>query len=92
MRNLSLVVEELIVQIAGHYRKVQQDIPIHIYVEQSETENSVSLELTYEGDAFDPTENGDELSLLIIKNMTSELSYQYTRGSENNVNHIHSII
>ena len=92
MRNLSLVVEELIVQIASHYRQTQEDVSIHIYVEQSETENSVSLEIKYQGSAFDPTENGDELSLLIIKNMTSELSYQYTRGSENNVNQIHAII
>lgn len=92
LRNLMLVTEELFAQVASRFRKENQDVPIQIYVEHSEKENTISLDLTYEGGSFNPIENGDELSLLIIKHAASVLNYQYDPENESAPNQIHVVL
>ena len=56
--------------------------------EISETDDSVTLEATYNGERFDPVSDGNELSVSIINKCSDDLSFGY----ENGVNTFRSIL
>ena len=85
IRNLSLVFEEAVKQGISERKGV---FPIHVMAEFSETDDSISLEVSYGGERFDLMTEGDEVSAAIIKNSTTKVEY----GFENGVNHFQSVI
>ena len=68
--------------------KKQITIPINVMAEISETDDSVTLEATYNGERFDPVSDGNELSVSIINKCSDDLSFSY----ENGVNTFRSIL
>nr|WP_296792166.1 amino acid ABC transporter ATP-binding protein [Ruminococcus sp.] len=85
VKNLMLVFEETVKQCISKRSDV---FPINVIVEISETDDSVTLEATYNGERFDPVSDGNELSVSIINKCSDDLSFSY----ENGVNTFRSIL
>lgn len=92
-RNLMLVAEEILTQVISSFRQgTMAEVPIHLYVEYSDTDDSVCLDVAYEGSSFDPSENGDDLSQMIIKKIPKVLDYQYEAESDPPQNRIRIVL
>ena len=48
-----------------------------ITIEYSEEHDDADVVIRYNGEAFDPTKTGNDLSLLLAKKATAEILYQY---------------
>ncbi len=101
VRRMTLVIEELVTQVIGHLRERDQmkssmgspeEIPAHLYVERSEIEDNVTVEIRYGGEPFDPLTEGDELSLIIVKHLTSELNCQLKEEDGKPVNQVTAVL
>ena len=77
IRNLLLVFEESVKQNISARKDV---FPIRVMTEFSETEDSVTLEAVYKGESYDPAKNGDEISLRLVKNVTTDREHTYSDG------------
>ena len=77
IRNLLLVFEEAVKQNISARKDV---FPIRVMTEFSETEDSVTLEAVYKGESYDPAQNGDEISLRLVKNVTTDREHTYSDG------------
>ena len=85
VKDLMLVFEEAVKQCISKRSDV---FPINVMAEISETDDSVTLEATYNGERFDPVSDGNELSVSIINKCSDDLSFSY----ENGVNTFRSIL
>ena len=78
LRHIILVFEELVMQnIMGVLRPGNEGFPLRMKLDYSEADTSASMELTYGGSAYNPLENGDEISLTIVRKMVSRIEYEY---------------
>ena len=78
LRHIILVFEELVMQnILGVLRAGNEGFPLRMKLDYSEADTSASMELTYGGSAYNPLENGDEISLTIVRKMVSRIEYEY---------------
>ena len=78
IRNLVLVFEEIVMQGIAARSGV---FPINVLIELSETEGSSVIEVSYEGEKYDPISDGDKLSASIVKSFSSETSFSYESGT-----------
>ena len=79
---MSLAFEELVQQILA---KKLEDPKIHTVREYSEADEQIRMAVHYNGEAWDATKKGNEISLDLLKNATREMTWQWTDGS-NQVN------
>ncbi len=79
MNRILTVVEELCVQII--MPMLEPDGEIRLLLEYSETDGGCAdLEINYPGPDWDPLKEGDELSLALIRNACSNLSWERQDG------------
>ena len=80
--HIQLVYEELVQQIL---------IPMlpepHIFaeIEYSESEETAVFSVQYNGDPFDVTEKGNDLSLMILRNASAQMEYKTGQGEYPNI-------
>lgn len=77
LRKLILAFEELVVQNICR----QASAPVFVHLEHSETDASLTLDVTYAGDRFDPFSDGDPLSLTILTHMVSRTAFTYDQSN-----------
>ena len=81
IRNLHLAFEELVItNIIG---KLQEPFELDIMVEHSQTDEQLKFEISYGGERYNPLEDGDELSINLVKKLS--LSNEYTYDTKNKV-------
>ena len=59
-----------------------QDPQINVVIEYSEAEEKVIVTIRYNGEAWDLTKKGDQLSLSVLKSVAEEISWKW----ENDIN------
>lgn len=80
MNRILTVVEELCVQII--LPMLEQNGEIRLVLEYSEADGGCAdVEISYPGPDRNPLDEGDELSLALIRNACSDLSWQYNSGA-----------
>lgn len=65
--------EEMCMQILLPHLK--DPVELQITIEYSEAKEEADVVIWYNGDAFDPQQTDNELSLLMAKNVTADMSY-----------------
>ena len=55
--------------------------PIKIVIEYSEADGSAVMEITYGGKRYDPLTEGDELSAMLVKKLSSEAKHSFEDGN-----------
>ena len=74
INGMQVVFEELCVQtIMPH---MADDFLLQISVEYSDENSTASMRIRYSGDHFNPLERGDELSLMLVRNVAGDISYR----------------
>lgn len=80
--DLQLVFEETVMQgIIKHIEDTHAGYPVRITIEHSDIDDTSVFSATYGGEKFDPLNDADELSAMIIRNIASEVNY--SRGTGN---------
>ena len=83
LRNIELAFEELVMQnIIGFIERNNEGFPINIEIEHSETDEAASMTITYGGANYDPSTDGDELSVMIVKKLAAEIKHTYDDKNE----------
>ena len=78
INKMQVVFEELcLTTIYDHY-KDQTDM--EFTYEYSESMDTIEVEVQYRGEAFDPLQEGDALSVILIRNAAESLAYEYKDG------------
>ena len=78
LRNIELVFEELVMQnIIGFVDHNGDGLPINVLIEHSETDETAEMTITYGGVNYDPFTDGDELSVMIVKKLASEIRHSF---------------
>jgi len=91
VRHLLLAAEELLTQIISHMQTKEASVhPIQVYIEHSEVRDYLEMKISWDGEEFNPFEQGDDLSLSIVKHLTSERNYSSSRGNGTAGNRIHT--
>ena len=73
--NIQAFIEEMCVQII--LPQLKESFEMFVTIEYSEEHNDADVIIRYGGEAFDPMRTDNELSLLLAKNATVEIAYQY---------------
>ena len=73
--NIQAFIEEMCVQII--LPRLKDPFELLVTIEYSEEHNDADVIIRYDGEAFDPTQTDNELSLLLAKKATAEIVYQY---------------
>ena len=73
--NIQAFIEEMCVQII--LPQLQNPFEMLVTIEYSEAHNDADVIIRYGGEAFDPTQTDNELSLLLAKKATAEIVYRY---------------
>lgn len=82
LRHITLTFEEMVMQnILPVLDRRGQGFPVRVEIEHSETDHRAVMEITYGGNSYDPLTDGDELSVMIVNRICSEIHYSY---NENN--------
>ena len=77
-RNLLLTFDEIFMEnLIIMLRQDPLVLPILISAEYSEKEKMLSVEYTWHGERFNPIEEGDELSMLIMSKLAKNIRYRY---------------
>ncbi len=76
--NIQLAFEEMV--ITNIMAKMGNNFKIDIAIEHSETDMVSRLQITYDGEKFNPLEDGDELSVNLVKKIASKVIYNYEAG------------
>ncbi len=88
LRKLSLAVEELVIQtIAPLTNTSGESGPIRLSIVHSEADGDIKMDIRYSGKRIDPLEASDELSLVIARNVLSEIRYEYSEEDHENIVH-----
>ena len=78
LRHIILGFEEVVMQnVLVKLRENPAGFPIQTHIEHSEADNAAILDIRYGGDRFNPLEEGDELSLMIVDKLSSSMQYEY---------------
>ena len=73
--NIQAYIEEMCVQII--LPQLDDDFEMLITIEYSEEHDDADVVIRYDGEAFDPTQTDNNLSLLLAKNATDHIIYSY---------------
>ena len=73
--NIQAYIEEMCLQII--LPQLNDGFEMLITIEYSEEHDDADVVIRYNGEAFDPTKTGNDLSLLLAKKATAEILYQY---------------
>ena len=57
--------------------QLNDDFEMLITIEYSEENDDADVVIRYDGEAFDPTQSDNDLSLLLAKKATAEIVYHY---------------
>ena len=79
VENLRRVYEEILAQ--NLVPAQEAEFPITVSAEYSEKEDSLEMRFTWQGERYDPMEDGDELSVKIVKASVSGFRYDHTDGA-----------
>ncbi len=79
VRNMQLCFEELVMQ--SILKAIDDQGPIKIVIEYSEADGSAVMEITYGGKRYDPLTEGDELSAMLVKKLSSEVKHSFEDGN-----------
>ena len=79
VRNMQLCFEELVMQ--SILKAIDDQGPIKIVTEYSEADGSAVMEITYGGKRYDPLTEGDELSAMLVKKLSSEVKHSFEDGN-----------
>lgn len=79
VRNMQLCFEELVMQ--SILKAIDDHAPIKIVIEYSEADGSAVMEITYGGKRYDPLTEGDELSAMLVKKLSSEVKHSFEDGN-----------
>ena len=83
LRNVTLTLEELVFQcIVPAAREQGNELVIDVVVEHAESDDMLTMRLTWNGAPFNPLAEGDELSVSIIDKVTRQADYRYEDGNE----------
>lgn len=83
LRNVTLTLEELVFQcIMPAARKQGDEIAIDVVVEHAESDDALTMRLTWDGAPFNPLTQGDELSVSIVNKVTRQADYRYEGSNE----------
>ena len=77
-RKLQLLFEELTMTIV--LPEMEDSFRMKVRTEISEEDNSVVMQVEWEGKEHNPLDGGDEIALKLIKSITEQLHYRYTDG------------
>lgn len=82
-RNMMLVYDEIIMQNLVSRASPDPEIyPIHLAAEYAEADGSLTVVCKWGGKAYNPIEEGDELSARIVTKLAKDVSYRYDEGNE----------
>ena len=73
--NIQLVFEELV--MTNIIPKEREAFSLKAEVEYSEVSGNAVMKIKYSGEKFDPFEDGDDVSMMIVKKLTAEHSFEY---------------
>ena len=73
--NIQAYIEEMCVQII--LPQLKDSFEMLVTIEYSEAENDADVIIRYSGEAFNPMQTDNELSLLLAKKATEEIVYRY---------------
>ncbi len=79
VRNMQLCFEELVMQ--SILKATDDQAPVKIVTEYSEADGSAVMEITYGGKRYDPLTEGDELSAMLVKKLSSEVKHSFEDGN-----------
>ena len=79
VRNMQLCCEELVMQ--SILKAIDDQGSIKIVIEYSEADGSAVMEITYGGKRYDPLTEGDELSAMLVKKLSSEVKHSFEDGN-----------
>ena len=85
MRRAQLAFEEIVSQNLVPFCEDQEQYPISVLMEYSDTDENMSMDISYKGDRYDPLSEGDELSAELVKKLAKSTKYKYENG-KNSVN------
>ena len=77
---LQSYLEEMCMQIL--LPELKDPLKLQITIEYSEVKEEVNVVIRYGGDPFDPEQTENALSLLMVKNVTENMSYHYDAEKE----------
>ncbi len=78
VRDLELAFEELVAQnIIGSLEHSGSGFPINVCVEHSDADETTMMTIAYGGERYDPFEDGDELSVMLIDKLAAGRSYSF---------------
>ena len=79
IRNLQLTFEELVTQniiTTGIFDETNE--PVKITIEHSETDGTTKMDITYYGGKYDPVNDGDDLSIMLVKKLTKSIEFSFS--------------
>ena len=77
-RKLQLLFEELTMTIV--LPEMEDSFRMKVRTEISEEDNSVVMQVEWEGKEHNPLDGGDEIALKLVNSITERLHYRYTDG------------
>ncbi len=80
MRRAQLAFEEIVSQNLVPYCEDQEKYPISVLMEYSDTDENMSMDISYIGDRYDPLSEGNELSVELVKKLAKSSKYKYENG------------
>ena len=86
LRNVTLAFEELVFQcIAPAVRMQSIDLTIDVLVEHSESDDTLTMRITWGGVPYNPLAQGDSLAISIVEKVTQQVEYRHGDESVNEV-------
>ncbi|MBR4341701.1 MAG: ATP-binding cassette domain-containing protein [Lachnospiraceae bacterium] len=86
IRNVDLVFEEIVLQNLVPCGESFPDLyPIDVLIEYSDADESLKMDISYSGKKYNPMDEGDELSTVLVKKLTNEIKYSY-KDNKNTLN------
>lgn len=83
LRNVTLAIEELVFQcIVPAARKQDVNPIIDVLIEHSESDDTLTMQVNWGGEPYNPLEQGDELALSIVDSVVKHASYSYKAANE----------
>ena len=82
IRNVQLAFEEIVIQNLVPYGESYYNIfPINIMVEYSDVDESLNVFIEYNGMEYNPFEEGEDLSAVLVKRLANDIQFKYKDGT-----------
>lgn len=83
LHKLELAFEELVMQnIITNIGNKGEGLPINIKIDYSEVDETAQMVVSYGGGKYDPFEDGDDLSAIMIKKLAADVKTSYSDKNE----------